>query len=210
MKITYNAYHAVGSWRWDLQPPAEGEGATKTEPEIDDEADSGSEEEEDDEDEEEDEVCGICQLEFESSCPGCKVPGDDCPLMWGQCTHVFHMHCLLKWLNTASSKEQCPLDRRPWGESCLHSGLDRMRASELDPGGLVLYGLEHVHDIWADSDGFTTSPCFSCLPPHRSVPYFAYWNRQSRPNDTPRPTVLLFRVPAAIPGPTGTITILAL
>jgi anaphase-promoting complex subunit 11 len=73
MKITYNTYHAVGSWRWDLQPPAEGEGATKTEPEIDDEADTGSEEEED-EDEEEDEV------EFESSCPGCKVPGDDCPL----------------------------------------------------------------------------------------------------------------------------------
>jgi anaphase-promoting complex subunit 11 len=72
MKITYNAYHAVGSWRWDLQPPSEGEGATKTEPELDDESDSGTEEE-DDEDEEEDEVCGICQL-------GCKVPGDDCPL----------------------------------------------------------------------------------------------------------------------------------
>jgi hypothetical protein len=79
MKITYNAYHAVGSWRWDLQPPSEGEGAAKTEPELDDEADSDSEDEED-EDEEEDEVCGICQLEFESSCPGCKVPGDDCPL----------------------------------------------------------------------------------------------------------------------------------
>jgi hypothetical protein len=38
-------------------------------------------------------------------------------VVWGQCTHVFHMHCLLKWLNTESSKEQCPLDRRPWGES---------------------------------------------------------------------------------------------
>ena len=32
------------------------------------------------EDEDDDEVCGICQLEFESSCPACKVPGDDCPL----------------------------------------------------------------------------------------------------------------------------------
>lgn len=26
------------------------------------------------------------------------------------------MHCLLKWLDTEQSKEQCPLDRRKWGE----------------------------------------------------------------------------------------------
>lgn len=25
------------------------------------------------------------------------------------------MHCLLKWLATESSKQQCPMDRRPWG-----------------------------------------------------------------------------------------------
>lgn len=36
-------------------------------------------------------------------------------LVWGECTHVFHMHCLLKWLNTDSSKNQCPMDRRIWG-----------------------------------------------------------------------------------------------
>lgn len=36
--------------------------------------------------------------------------------VWGECTHVFHMHCLLKWIETESSKQQCPLDRRPWGE----------------------------------------------------------------------------------------------
>lgn len=29
------------------------------------------------------------------------------------------MHCLLKWLDTEQSKEQCPLDRRKWGESSL-------------------------------------------------------------------------------------------
>jgi anaphase-promoting complex subunit 11 len=29
------------------------------------------------------------------------------------------MHCLLKWLDTEQSKEQCPLDRRKWGESVL-------------------------------------------------------------------------------------------
>jgi len=26
----------------------------------------------------------------------------------------FHAHCLLKWLGTAASKQQCPMDRRPW------------------------------------------------------------------------------------------------
>lgn len=37
-------------------------------------------------------------------------------IVWGECTHVFHMHCLLKWIDTESSKGQCPMDRRPWGE----------------------------------------------------------------------------------------------
>ena len=36
--------------------------------------------------------------------------------VWGECTHVFHMHCLLQWIGTSSSKQQCPMDRRPWGE----------------------------------------------------------------------------------------------
>lgn len=29
------------------------------------------------------------------------------------------MHCLLRWLGTESSKNCCPLDRRPWGEPRL-------------------------------------------------------------------------------------------
>lgn len=57
---------------------------------------------------------------------------------------------------------------------CPRSGLDRMGESELDPGGLVLAGLEHVHDMWTDSDGTATSACFSRSAPPRSVPYSAY------------------------------------
>jgi len=77
-------------------------------------------------------VCGICRVPYEGCCPSCKMPGDDCPLstcsfpctinhvslsfaVWGECSHIFHMHCLLKWLGTAASKQQCPMDRRPWG-----------------------------------------------------------------------------------------------
>ncbi|KAI6018635.1 hypothetical protein PISMIDRAFT_67070, partial [Pisolithus microcarpus 441] len=62
----------------------------------------------------------ICQVPYEGCCPMCKMPGDDCPLtnmVWGQCSHVYHMHCLLKWLGTPTSKQQSPMDHRPWGTS---------------------------------------------------------------------------------------------
>lgn len=28
----------------------------------------------------EDDVCGICQVHFDGTCPACKYPGDDCSL----------------------------------------------------------------------------------------------------------------------------------
>jgi anaphase-promoting complex subunit 11 len=57
----------------------------------------------------EDEVCGICRVQFDGTCPTCKYPGDDCTLRrltgsivslaktltWsiviGKCGHSFHM-----------------------------------------------------------------------------------------------------------------------
>jgi hypothetical protein len=45
-------------------------------------------------------------------------------LVWGECTHIFHMHCLLKWIGTSASKQQCPMDRRPWGELCSCVAVD--------------------------------------------------------------------------------------
>lgn len=41
--------------------------------------------------------CTICQYPFESPCPKCKVPGDDCVPIQGQCSHHFHLHCIVKW-----------------------------------------------------------------------------------------------------------------
>lgn len=59
-----------------------------------------------------DDVCGICRVQFDGTCPTCKFPGDDCPLcmseLWilrksnsefdnrfllviGNCGHSFHM-----------------------------------------------------------------------------------------------------------------------
>ncbi|CEH16870.1 anaphase-promoting complex subunit 11 [Ceraceosorus bombacis] len=67
-----------------------------------------------------DDVCGICQNAFDGVCGGsCKEPGDACPLLFGTCTHVFHMHCILKWLEPMRERGEegaCPMCKRPWVE----------------------------------------------------------------------------------------------
>ncbi|EEA26726.1 ubiquitin-protein ligase Anaphase Promoting Complex [Talaromyces marneffei ATCC 18224] len=60
----------------------------------------------------EDEVCGICRVQFDGTCPTCKFPGDDCSLLIGTCGHSFHMHCLLTWIAQESSKGLCPMCRQ--------------------------------------------------------------------------------------------------
>ncbi|CCH45584.1 hypothetical protein BN7_5167 [Wickerhamomyces ciferrii] len=58
------------------------------------------------------EVCGICRVSFDATCSNCKIPGDQCPLVVGECTHRFHMHCIVKWLEIETSKNLCPMCRR--------------------------------------------------------------------------------------------------
>lgn len=43
-----------------------------------------------------------------------SLPGDDCPLVWGNCKHVFHIHCIVKWLNSQMNQQLCPMCRQPW------------------------------------------------------------------------------------------------
>jgi hypothetical protein len=81
MKFSVSSYHAVAVWKWDTHPNSSDQHklyhyAAKSS------ADSYGygDEDEDDDDDEEDDVCGICRLAFESTCPECKIPGDDCPL----------------------------------------------------------------------------------------------------------------------------------
>lgn len=33
----------------------------------------------------EDDVCGICQVQFDGTCPTCRYPGDDCNLCLSSC-----------------------------------------------------------------------------------------------------------------------------
>nr|XP_031862139.1 uncharacterized protein CI109_002552 [Kwoniella shandongensis]KAA5529211.1 hypothetical protein CI109_002552 [Kwoniella shandongensis] len=70
MKLTIKSYHPVAYWKWD----------TSTEPHklyhyASPDGDGL------DDDEEDEDVCGICQNAYEGTCPECKVPGDDCPLI---------------------------------------------------------------------------------------------------------------------------------
>ncbi|GAA5937790.1 anaphase promoting complex subunit 11 [Sporobolomyces koalae] len=114
MRITINHYHAVASWKWNLKPPRQVDDSEQTAADQQQQADNANDDDGDDDDDDDEDVCGICRVAYDGCCPDCKLPGDTCPPIWGECTHVFHMHCLLKWLDTDSSKQQCPMDRRPW------------------------------------------------------------------------------------------------
>jgi anaphase-promoting complex subunit 11 len=60
------------------------------------------------------EDCGICRVSFDGTCPSCKYPGEGCPLVVGECTHRFHLHCIVRWLEVKSSKNLCPMCRQPF------------------------------------------------------------------------------------------------
>lgn len=65
-----------------------------------------------DDDDDDKNICGICQSNFNGTCPTCSIPGDKCPLVIGNCQHNFHYHCIVRWLNTKNSKGLCPMCRQ--------------------------------------------------------------------------------------------------
>ncbi|TXG58538.1 hypothetical protein EZV62_016367 [Acer yangbiense] len=34
--------------------------------------------------------------------------------VWGACNHAFHLHCILKWVNSQTPQALCPMCRREW------------------------------------------------------------------------------------------------
>lgn len=42
-------------------------------------------------------MCGICRMPFDGCPPDGKYPGDDSPVVWGVCTHSFHLQCINRW-----------------------------------------------------------------------------------------------------------------
>lgn len=91
MKVNVLAWHGIATWHWDIGQDLGNNDAHQY---ID-------------------ELCGICRVAFDGTCPNCKYPGDDCPLvLGGGCTHNFHLHCILKWIQQDSSRGLCPMCRR--------------------------------------------------------------------------------------------------
>ena len=109
--------------------------------------------------------CTICMNPFECACPQCKFPGDDCPPIEGKCGHIFHLHCIYKWLDSGTDK--CPLDREIWKEKTESEVNNRTKLKFTFFFSLFLIGNNllivnvHVFPFWGisgiilKSSGFT-------------------------------------------------------
>ncbi len=58
--------------------------------------------------------CAICRNNIMDNCIQCQIiaaTDDNCTLAWGICNHIFHLHCITKWIQT---RAVCPLDNSEW------------------------------------------------------------------------------------------------
>lgn len=163
MKFSVVAFHPVAAWKWDTSSEPHKLYHYASRPSDEPGAATGYDDDDEDEDDDLCGICQAAFEACCPECkvPGDDCPLSESFLphsksappfaskriassleieqkltvaVWGECTHVFHMHCLLKWIDTESSKQQCPLDRRPWGEwalltLCAQCLIDRLTIS---------------------------------------------------------------------------------
>ncbi|SCU84336.1 LAMI_0C07118g1_1 [Lachancea mirantina] len=117
MKLEYEQVHCVFSWAWDIGN-VEDHGVTSSNGvvggggEADEVGAIGALGGNGRPSEADDDVCGICRASYNGTCPACKFPGDECPLVVGECNHNFHVHCIQQWLTTATARGLCPMCRQ--------------------------------------------------------------------------------------------------
>ena len=61
-------------------------------------------------------VCPICRNPLSDDCIECEATLKDtdtqeCLTAWGKCQHVYHNHCINRWLE---NREDCPLCNGKW------------------------------------------------------------------------------------------------
>ncbi|XP_064539734.1 RING-box protein 1-like [Drosophila montana] len=58
-------------------------------------------------------TCAICRNLIKDPCIECQsnMSEEECPEASGICQHVYHFHCISRWLRR---REVCPLDYRAW------------------------------------------------------------------------------------------------
>jgi len=60
-------------------------------------------------------ACAICTNELMvpclTTCEANPQTHEECSVVWGQCGHAYHFHCISKWLVKHST---CPLDDLEW------------------------------------------------------------------------------------------------
>jgi RING-box protein 1 len=60
-------------------------------------------------------TCTICRNNIMDMCIECTTnnrDGSQCHLSKGTCSHIFHKHCIEKWLQAQTT---CPIDTQAWG-----------------------------------------------------------------------------------------------
>lgn len=63
-------------------------------------------------------VCPICRNLLSEDCIECQATQNDtspqeCLIAWGKCQHVYHNHCINRWLEP-KERRKCPLCNGEW------------------------------------------------------------------------------------------------
>lgn len=111
LKLRIKRWHGVARWTWGVDSSLNNDhNMGDDDGEMDDDDDDG--------------ICIVCQGPYEGAAPGCKYPGDECPVVWGRCGHAFHLQCVSAWLRSQEQGDAaggaggatptCPTCRAEW------------------------------------------------------------------------------------------------
>ena len=111
LKLRIKRWHGVARWTWGVDSS------------LNNDHNMGDDDGEMDADDD-DGICIVCQGPYEGAAPGCKYPGDECPVVWGRCGHAFHLQCVSAWLRSQEQGDAaggaggatptCPTCRAEW------------------------------------------------------------------------------------------------